>query len=272
MKNTVAKIAFNIILILFALVTVIPFVWMFISSFATNGDIVSISDNLFPKPSTLDNYRNIQTTFNFMRFFSNSLFISVVKTGIVLYTSAVGGYIFSKLRYRGRKFLFGMILSTMMIPWAVTIIPQYEMMVNFGLLDSYWALILPGLVNGFGVFMLKQSMDDIPDEIIEAAKVDGAGDFRIFHQIVLPLSRNALSAIGIFVFLWNWEDYLWPFLMINTQEKQVLAVGLKLFNGQYGTDYGGLFAATTVAIVPVLVVYIFFQKCFIEGLAAGSGK
>lgn len=272
MKRSLSVIMFNLVLLLFAAVTVIPFVWMLVSSFATNADIVGISGSLFAKPTTLDNYLAIEKTFNFMRFFGNSLLICGIKTAIVLYTSAVGGYVFSKLRYRGRGLVFGMILSTMMIPWAVTIIPQYEMMVNLGLLDSYWALILPGLVNGFGVFMLKQATDDIPDEIIEAARVDGAGDWRIFHRIVLPLSRNALSAIGIFVFLWNWEDYLWPFLMINTQDKQLLAVGLKLFNGQYGTDYGGLFAATTVAIVPVLIVYLIFQKRFISGLAAGSGK
>lgn len=120
--------------------------------------------------------------------------------------------------------------------------------------------------------MLKQAMDDIPDEILEAAKVDGAGDFRVFHQIILPLSRNAVAAIGIFVFLWNWEDYLWPFLMINNQDKQLLAVGLKLFSGQFGTDYGGLFAATSIAIIPVLIVYLIFQKQFISGLASGSGK
>lgn len=272
MKAKIGKVLFNLVLLVLALVTVVPFVWMIISSFATNSDIMSSGGSLFPKPTTIDNYKNIQETFDYLRFFGNSVFICVVKTAIVLYTSAVGGYIFSKLRYRGRKFLFGMILSTMMVPWAVTIIPQYEMMVNFGLLDSYWALILPGLVNGFGVFMLKQSMDDIPNEIVEAAKVDGAGDVRIFHKIILPLSQNSLSAIGIFVFLWNWEDYLWPFLMINSEEKQLLAVGLKLFNGQYGTDFGGLFAATTLAIVPVLLVYLFFQKKFISGLAAGSGK
>lgn len=272
MKKTIAIVIFNALLVIFALVTIVPFVWMLVSSFATNADIVSISDSLFPKPTTLDNYTNIQSTFNFMGLFGNSLFICTVKTAIVLYTSAVGGYIFSKMRYRGRGFLFGMILSTMMIPWAVTIIPQYEMMVNFGLLDSYWALILPSLVNGFGVFMLKQAMDDIPDEILEAAKVDGAGDFRVFHQIILPLSRNVVAAIGIFVFLWNWEDYLWPFLMINNQDKQLLAVGLKLFSGQFGTDYGGLFAATSIAIIPVLIVYLIFQKQFISGLASGSGK
>lgn len=272
MQQTFKRVVFNAVLLVLALLTVIPFVWMLVSSFATNSDIVRISDSLFPRPSTLANYGDIQETFNFLRFFSNSVLICILKTAIVLYTSAVGGYVFSKLRFRGRKSLFGIILATMMVPWAVTIIPQYEMMLSFGLIDSYWSLILPFLVNGFGVFMMKQSMDSIDNEIIEAAKVDGAGDFRIFHTIMIPLSRNALSAIGIFVFLWNWEDYLWPFLMINDQNKQLLAVGLKLFNGQYGTDYGGLFAATTLAIVPVLLVYLFFQKRFISGLAAGSTK
>jgi multiple sugar transport system permease protein len=160
----------------------------------------------------------------------------------------------------------------MMIPWAVTIIPQYEMMVDFGWLDSYRSLIVPGLVSGFGVFLFKQSIGGISDELIEAAKLDGASDSRIFHRIILPISHNTIAALAIFTFLWNWEDYLWPFLMITDDKKQLLSVGLKMFNGQYGTDYGGLFAATSIAIIPVIVVYMIFQKQFIAGIASGSGK
>lgn len=266
------QVIFNLILAFLALVTVIPFVWMFISSFSTNADIVAINSGFFPKPHTLENYKNIQQQFDFLRLFGNSLFISLVKTAITLYTSALLGFIFGKMRFRGRNILFGIVMATMMVPGAVTIIPQYEMIVKWGWLNSYKALILPGMISAFGIFLFKQAMSAIPDEMLEAARVDGAGDWRIFHQIVLPMTRNTAAALVIFTFLWNWEDYLWPFLIINDQDKQMLSVGLQLFNGRYGTDYGGLFAATSLAIIPVLIVYVFFQKQFIAGVASGAVK
>lgn len=275
MSTTTRKVlSFLVTALLFALalITIVPFIWMFVSSFAPNSEIVKITGGVFPTPSTLDNYVNIQETFNFLRLFANSLFVSVVKTALIIYISAVLGYIFSKMRFRGRNVLFGLVLSTMMLPWAVTIIPQYEMMVQFGWLDTYRSLIMPGLVSGFGVFLFRQSIGSISDEIIEAAKLDGASDARIFHTIILPMSRNSIAALAIFTFLWNWEDYLWPFLMITDSDKMLLSVGLKMFSGQYGTDYGGLFAATSLAIVPVIIVYMIFQKQFIAGIASGSGK
>jgi multiple sugar transport system permease protein len=268
----VGSIILTLLLFIAALITIVPFIWMFVSSFAPNSEIVKITGGIFPVPSTLSNYQGIQEKFDFLRLFANSLFISVLKTVIILYTSAVLGYVFSKMRFRGRNVLFGIVLSTMMVPWAVTIIPQYEMMVQFGWLDTYKALIVPGLVSAFGVFLFRQSIGGISDEIIEAAKLDGASDSRIFHGIVLPMSQNTIAALAIFTFLWNWEDYLWPFLMITDEKKQLLSVGLKAFSGQYGTDYGGLFAATSIAIVPVLVVYLIFQKQFIAGIATGSSK
>jgi multiple sugar transport system permease protein len=268
----VSSILLTIVLFALAFITIVPFIWMLISSFATNSDIVKITSSIFPVPTTLANYTGIQQKFDFLRLFANSLFVATVKTVIIIYTSAVLGYVFSKMHFRGRNVLFGVVLSTMMIPWAVTIIPQYEMMVNFGWLDSYKSLIIPGLVSGFGVFLFKQSIGGISDELIEAAKLDGASDSRIFHQIILPISHNTIAALAIFTFLWNWEDYLWPFLMITDDKKQLLSVGLKMFNGQYGTDYGGLFAATSIAIIPVIIVYMIFQKQFIAGIASGSGK
>lgn len=277
MKNpktarTIGSVILTVLLFVVALITIVPFLWMFISSFAPNSEIVKINGGLFPTPSTLDNYVSIQENFNFLRLFGNSVFVATVKTVIIIYTSALLGFVFAKMRFFGRDFLFAIVMSTMMIPWAVTIIPQYEMMVSFGWLDSYKALIIPGLVSGFCIFLFRQSISGISDELIEAARLDGASDTRIFHSLILPLSHNTIAALAIFTFLWNWEDYLWPFLMITDESKQLLAVGLKAFNGQYGTDYGGLFAATSLAIVPVIIVYMVFQKQFIAGIATGSSK
>lgn len=271
LKNS-RKYILNVILLVMGIVTVYPFVWMLFSSFKENKEIMALEQTLLPKEFTIDNYINMNERFDFMQFFFNSVFVTIVVTILVIYTSTICGYVLSKYRFRGRNILFGFILSTMMIPWCVTIIPKYTMIQAFGWLDSYKALIIPAMFSGFGIFMMKQHISEIPDEIIEAARIDGASEFRIFHRIIFPMSKNGIASIAIFQFLWTWEDYLWPYLVINSKEKQLLAVGLKMFNGQYSTDYGSLFAATAVSIIPVLIIYLFFQKQFIAGIASSAVK
>lgn len=270
--NKVKTVLLNVISLALAIVTIVPFIWMLLSAFAPNSEIVKIGGSLFPTPSTFANFVNIQEKFNFLGMFVNSLFVALLTTAIIIYTSALMGFVFSKFQFKGKNLLFGVVLSTMMLPWAVTIIPKYEMMVDFGWLDSYKALIIPSMVSGFGIFMFRQSISQIPDELIEAARVDGATDTYIFHRIILPMSRNSIASLAIFQFLWSWEDFLWPYLIISDESKQLLSVGLRLFNGQYGTDYGGLFAATSISIIPVVIIYLVFQKRFIAGVASGSIK
>lgn len=272
MRRKVSVIALNTILLLLGVVTVYPFVWMLSSSFKQNSEIMALEQHLLPQTFVLDNYVNMNAHFDFMRFFANSLLITLVVTVIVVYTSTLCGFVLSKYEFKGRKLLFGFVLSTMMIPWCVTIIPKYSMIQSFGWMDSYKALIIPAMFSGFGIFMMKQHISALPDEILEAARMDGANEFYIFHRIVLPMSKNGISSIAIFQFLWTWEDFLWPYLVINSEEKQLLAVGLKMFNGQYSTDYGALFAATAISIIPVLLIYLFFQKQFIAGIASSAVK
>lgn len=260
------------ILIIFVIITILPLVWMLLSSFKMNSEITSITPTFIPKTFTFKNYLNVQKNFNFLRYFANSLFITVVITSIVIYTSTISGFVFAKYEFRGKNILFSIILGTMMIPWCVTIIPRYSMVLAVNGLDTYLAVIIPAAVSGFGIFMMRQSIVTIPEEMLEAARIDGASEWFIFHKIIMPLSQNAISSIAIFQFLWSWEDYLWPYLIFSSEEKQVLAVGLKNFNGRYGTDYGGLFAATTISIIPVIIVYLIFQKRFIDGIAASSVK
>jgi multiple sugar transport system permease protein/raffinose/stachyose/melibiose transport system permease protein len=255
-----------------ALVTVFPFVWMLLSAFKSNSEINSLDQTLFPRRWTLDNFVNMQENFDFVRLFFNSVLLSTVITLIVVYTSCLSGFVLAKYRFRGRNLLFGFVLSTMMVPWAVTVIPRYTMFADAGLRDTWASVIIPVALSGFGIFMMRQNMDAVPDEVLEAARIDGASEIRIFHRIVLPMSVNAISALAIFQFLWVWEDYLWPYLMLDSEELQVLAVGLRMFTGRYSTDFGGLFAATTISILPVLVVYIVFQKRFVAGAASAAIK
>ncbi|MDE7013811.1 MAG: carbohydrate ABC transporter permease, partial [Kineothrix sp.] len=265
MRRKICGIILNVILVLLGLITVYPFIWMLFSSFKENKEIMALEQHLLPSAFTVDNYINMNARFNFMRFFANSLLVTVVVTLAVIYTSTLCGFVLSKYKFKGRNIIFGFVLSTMMIPWCVTIIPKYSMIQSFGWLDSYKALIIPAMFSGFGIFNLKQHIATLPDEILEAARIDGANEFFIFHRIIFPMAKNGISSIAIFQFLWTWEDYLWPYLVINTKEKQLLAVGLKMFNGQYSTDYGALFAATAISIIHVLLIYIIFQKQFIEG-------
>ena len=271
-KKNVLSIVLFVVLILVGVVTVVPFVWMVCSSFKSNAEISALNQTLLPQAFTLENYQNLQENFDFLTYFFNSILVSVVVTVLVIYISALSGYVLSKYRFRGRNLLFGAVMMTMMIPWAVTIIPRYTMFMQAGLQDSRISLVLPVMVSGFGIFMLKQGIDQLPDELIEAAHLDGAGEFYLFHRIVLPLCKNSISAIAIFQFLWCWEDYLWPYLMIDSANKQLLAVGLTQFNGRFSTDYGGLFAATAISILPVLLIYIIFQKRFVAGVAASAVK
>ena len=272
MKRKVSSIALNALLLILGVVTVYPFVWMIFSSFKENQEIMALEQHLLPQKFIIDNYINMNAHFNFVRFFLNSIVITVVITLIVIYTSTICGFVLSKYKFKGRNILFGFVLSTMMIPWCVTIIPKYSMIQAFGWMDSYKALIIPAMFSGFGIFMMKQHISALPDEILEAARIDGANEFYIFHKIVLPMSKNGIFSIAIFQFLWAWEDFLWPYLVITNKDKQLLAVGLKMFNGKYSTDYGALFAATAISIIPVLLIYLFFQKQFIAGIAASAVK
>lgn len=201
MRRKVSVIALNTILLLLGVVTVYPFVWMLSSSFKQNSEIMALEQHLLPQTFVLDNYVNMNAHFNFMRFFANSLLITLVVTVIVVYTSTLCGFVLSKYEFKGRKLLFGFVLSTMMIPWCVTIIPKYSMIQSFGWMDSYKALIIPAMFSGFGIFMMKQHISALPDEILEAARMDGANEFYIFHRIVLPMSKNGISSIAIFQFL-----------------------------------------------------------------------
>lgn len=268
----IKSIALNGVLLVFSAITILPFLWMLASSFKTNAEISALDQHFLPQDPTVANYVNAVNKMDFLRYFANSMIYALALSLITIYTSAISGFALCKYRFRGRQFLFGMILSTMMVPGVVTIIPRYSMMQTLGWLNKFQSLIVPSLFTSFGIFMMRQSCSSIPDEILEAARIDGANEFFIFHRIVMPILRNAISSMAIFQFLWAWEDYLWPYLMIRSESKQLLSIALNMFSGRYSTDYGGLFAATSIAIIPVIVCYLIFQKRFIEGIASSAVK
>ena len=253
-KEQWKSIGLNAVLLLFSAVTILPFLWMLASSFKTNAEISALAQRFLPRNPTWQNYENALNKMSFLRYFVNSLSYALVISLITIYTSAIAGFVL------------------MMVPGVVTIIPRYSMMQALGWLNQFQALIVPSLFTSFGIFMMRQSCAAVPDEVLEAARIDGANEFYIFHRIVFPMLRNAVASMAIFQFLWAWEDYLWPYLMIRSESKQLLSIALNMFSGRFSTDYAGLFAATSIAIIPVVLCYLVFQKRFIEGIASSAVK
>lgn len=255
-------------LILFAIVTLLPFLWLIAATFKPNQEIVGVPGTFLPCSYTLEHYRYIIGTFKIGTFFFNSLVLAVIKTVVGVYTSLYAGYMFAKLEFPLKRWLYALILFTMTVPAIVTLIPTYDLANKARLIDSWWAIILPTVVISFGIFMMRLYLTKaVPSPLLEAAQIDGAGQFFLFHRIVVPLSINMVSALSIFLFLGSWNDFLWPYLVLNTQRKFPLSVALSMLSGQNNTNYGGLFVATLLTIVPILIVFWIFQRRFIEGVA-----
>ncbi|MFV0440215.1 MAG: carbohydrate ABC transporter permease [Lachnospirales bacterium] len=272
-KIGVGKIIIYVILTLGAITMLLPFIWLMLSTFKSNGEINAFPPSFLPKEWILTNYTELVDRFNIDRYFLNSMYLATVKTAIALYTSLLCGFVLAKYNFKLKKAVYGLILFTMMVPSLVMMIPTYNLINIMGLYNSYTAIIIVSLYSSFGIFMMKQFMTDgIPNELLEAARIDGASEIRIFHTIAVPLSINMISALVIFLFLWNWEDFLWPYLVLQDTDKFPISVALNMFSGQNTTNYGGLFAATAVTIVPIMIVYFIFQKRFVEGVAMSGIK
>lgn len=253
-------------------ITLYPLIWMFVSSFKETGKVMSLPPAFLPASPTVENYKTIFSE-NIGVFFWNSLYVSALRTIIPVYSSALLGYVFAKFNFRGKNFMFSVFIATMMIPWIVTIIPLYNLFNMSGLLDSHLALILPSIISGYGIYLVRSFMFQVPTSLMESARIDGCGEFKIFNQIVLPLVSPAMAALGIILFLNAWDDYLWPFLVLTTESKYTLTIGLaKYAFKQYTVAYGPVLAGSVISIFPVIVVYVILQKYIIEGISLGGVK
>jgi multiple sugar transport system permease protein len=268
-----ARITLYAILIAGLLVVVGPFLWMLLSSIKPEGEIRRRPPTWWPETLTLENYQQLFTRLDFPQYFTNSVVVATAVTaGNLVFCSALG-YALAKLRFPGRRLLFVVVLGMLMVPGMVTFVPQFVLVSNLGLTNSYAGLILPFLAGPFGVFLMRQYLLSIPDDLIEAARVDGAGELRIFAQIVLPLCRPALATLGILTFLASWNNFLWPLVVATTEDKYTLPVALALFSiGQNRLDFGLMLAGSVVVVVPVLVVFIVLQRHFLRGIATTGLK
>ncbi|MDF2724553.1 MAG: sugar transporter permease [Paenibacillus sp.] len=255
-----------------SLVMLVPFLWMVLTAFMTMGESTQVPPVLFPKEPQWRNFYDATAMLPFLTFYFNTIVATVAKTAGQLLLCSMAAYAFARIDFPGRGVLFVMILSVLMIPGQVFIIPQYMLMKHFGWLNSITALIVPGLFSAFGTFLLRQFFMSLPKELEEAAKIDGCSHFRIYWQIMLPLAKNGLIALAIFVILWSWNDFLWPMIVNSSPDKLPLSVGLALLRGEHTTNYPVLMAGTLLAVWPMLVIFIVFQRSFIQGIALTGSK
>ncbi|MDQ3694048.1 MAG: carbohydrate ABC transporter permease [Chloroflexota bacterium] len=262
----------TIVLAIGAGIMVLPFVYMISTSLKSTSEVFVVPLQWIPELLRWDNYTTALQEYAIGRYFLNSLVVGVAVTALNLLTCSLAGYSFAKFTYRGRDLLFGVVLATMMIPLASMIIPLYLVVRDLGWIDSYWGLIIPAGTSAFGIFLMRQHMLTIPNDLLEAARLDGGSEPRIFLEIVLPLSRTALASLAIFIFMWNWDSFLWPLLVVTQDELRTLPLGVALFESSYGTNYPQLMAIAFLAMIPVLIVFLLLQRHFIQALTMSGIK
>jgi multiple sugar transport system permease protein len=249
-----------------ALAYALPFFLMVSNSLKTPAEIIRIPPALLPTAPSLESYRTVLSSAPYFTWYRNSLLVASSVTLLTLFTSSIAGYIFAKFEFPGKRVLFLLILSTMMVPFTVLLIPTYLIVHRLGLLNTLWALIIPSSVSAFGVFLMRQFIANIPTELIEAARIDGASEFAIYARVIVPLVRPALATLGIFTFLGAWNDYLWPLVVLNDLDKMTLPLALTFFNSTHAQRYDLVMASATMMVGPVFVVFLFFQRYIVRAL------
>lgn len=253
-----------------AVIMMTPIIFMFSASFKFNDQIYDLA--LISDEPTISNYLFLFGNTNFLSWFMNSIFVASVTTICVLFFDSLVGYTLAKFKFRGRKIIFMAILSTLMIPTEMLVIPWYILARDFGMLNSYVGLIFPGIMTGFGVFLMKQFFENLPDDFLDAARIDGVSEFSIFIKVALPLVAPALSALAIFTFLGNWTAFLWPLIVTGSADFYTIPVGLASFSGEFQSDWEMIMTGAAVATLPTLLVFLFLQRYIIRGVILGGLK
>ncbi|MFE2935670.1 carbohydrate ABC transporter permease [Streptomyces sp. NPDC059278] len=266
------RYAVRLLLAAGAVVSLVPFLWMAIAATHSTSDLFHSPPPFLPGGRLLDNLVRLQDTIGFGRVLLNSVGIAVVHTALSSLISAMCGYGLAKYRFRGRGLLLGVVLATMMIPFQVLLVPLFQMMASIGWIDSYQAVILPFLANSFGILLMRQSFVDFPDELLESARIDGSGELRTFYRVVLPCVRPQLGALVIFTFMAQWNSFIWPLLMLNSEDKYTVPVALNTLTGLSHVDYSGLMLGSLLATLPLMLLFLLFQRQFVAGLLGGAVK
>jgi len=268
-RQLLGNVGWYAILTFLASITVFPFLWMLLTSLKGPLDpIASVPPQLIPGHPTLDNYGRVLASLPIVQFFVNSITVSIFVTALNVLVSALAAYPLAKMRFRGRDLIFYLLLATLIVPAQLTYIPSFILAVNvFHYYDSLPAVIVPGLASAFNIFLMRQAFRGVPNDLIDAARVDGAGEWRVWWQILLPIVRPSMAAVAIFTFVTSWNDFLWPSLMLHSRDGMTLPVGLAALQGFFSSDFRSIAAGVTMTVVPILIFFIFVQRYFVRGLA-----
>ena len=258
--------------LLAALVSVLPFIFMLLISFQNTFFISGNPARWIPHPATIATYQKVLHTRNFLRWLLNSLLVATSVTLIALLIQSMAGYVFAKKQFPGRDLIFMIILAGIMVPRAVTIIPAFFIAKSLAMLNQYSGLIIPPLAVPLGVFLMRQNMQTLPSELLDAGRIDGSSEFGLFWRIVLPLSKPGLAVLGIYTFMEQWRDFLWPLIVTTKDEMKTLPVGLSVFHTEFSTNYGVQMAGVLLSVLPFMVLFLFLQRYFIKGLTVGALK
>ena len=245
---------------------VFPMVWMFVSSLKTITEITHVPPVFFPERANWSNYAKVATAIPFLRMYVNSLIITAVATSSTLFFAALGGYTFSKIEFPGRNVVFVLVIATMLVPFSIIVVPLYLLVASLGLVDTYAGILLPSLMSAFGIFMVRQFSASIPNELLDVSRIDGCREFTIFSRVVFPLLGPCLGALAVFTFMWDWNAFLWPMLIANSPRRMTVPVGLAMLVGEFSSESHLIMAGASLAIAPVLIVFLFAQRQIIEGI------
>ncbi|MFE0554749.1 carbohydrate ABC transporter permease [Paenibacillus lautus] len=267
-----SRLAVHILLAVGALLMIMPFLWMISTSFKSFADSMSVPPKWLPVEWHPDNYLRVIQTIDFGTYYLNTIIVTVGRTAGQLILCSLAAYAFASLRFPFKNAIFLALLAVLMVPSQVVMIPSFVIMREFNWLDTFYVLIVPGIFSAFGTFLLRQFFMTLPKDLEEAAKIDGCSYFRIYWNIYLPLSKAALVSLAIFTILASWNDLLWPLIMTSSEEMRVLSIGISSFQGQHSTDYPLLMAGALMATLPIIILFIFLQRYFIEGIAMNGIK
>ncbi len=268
------RVLLYVVLTILGIIAAMPFIWMIMSSFKPAAEIRQVPPTFWPQSPTLENYQTIlnDPDLPLSLFYRNSMFIAVANVITTLFTGSLLGYIFAKYRFRGRQALFWFIVGTMMIPAQVIMIPGYLILVQIGLLNNLWGLILPSMIDAFAIFLMRQFILSIPDDEIWSARVDGASEWRIYRSVVIPQLRPALATLGMLTFMFHWNAYLWPLIVLTEQEKRTLPIILTWYSTQRTSQLNLVMAASVLIVIPVLIVFALSQRWIVRGLTLTGTK
>ena len=265
-KQLIVKIVAHLVLLLGAITMLVPFIWMLSSSVKSLGEVFVFPPTLFGEKIVWENYTKISSRFDYLAYFLNSVKVSAWVVIFQVFTSATAGYVFAKLNFKGRDRIFTLYLATMMIPFHVTVITNFLQMSMYGLVNTLWSLMRPASVSAFGTFLMRQFFVTVPNELIEAAKIDGCNPFKTFLQICFPMAKPTIATLSIFCFMNVWNDYFTPLIYVNDSRKYTLPLGLASMKGMYSTDWPVLMASSVISVLPVLIAFLFAQDAFVKGV------